>query len=92
MKNTITLKEFATVNDMLMFYARQSVKSCFQIESENNIKIAYSEVKREYNYAIAEHKSNLSIANIYNEQFDNIPAKSTYVLGKHYLVVGYVKA
>jgi hypothetical protein len=87
-----TLKEFATVNDMLMFYARQSVKSCFQIERENNIKVAYSEVKREYNYAIAEHKSNLSIANIYDQQLNNIPANSTFMGSKYYCIVGYVKA
>lgn len=92
MTQTITLKEFATVNDMVMFYARQSVKSYFQIERENNIKVAYSEVKREYNYAIASHKSNLSVANIYDQQLNNIPANSTYMCGKHYRIVGYVKA
>lgn len=92
MTQTITLKEFATVKDMLMFYARHSVKSCFEIQRIHNMFVPYSEVKREYNYAIASHKSNLSVANIYDQQLNNIPDNSTYMCGKHYRIVGYVKS
>jgi hypothetical protein len=83
-------KEFATVNQMINFYARQSVKSCFQLEKENNILVSLSEVKREYKCAISSHTDNLSNANKYDELLNGIPEGSVF-MGGNYLVVGFVR-
>jgi hypothetical protein len=90
MTQTITLKEFATVNQMIMFYAKHSLKSRFEINRVHNIFAPYSEVKREFNYAIASHTENLSNANKYDELLNGIPEGSVF-MGGSYLVVGFVR-
>jgi hypothetical protein len=90
MAQTITLKEFATVKEMINFYVRYSVKACFKIQRIHNMFVPYSEVKRVYKYAIASHTDNLSNANKYDELLNGIPEGSVF-MGGNYLVVGFVR-